>query len=98
MHEQWRQKKEKARKAGEQDRPLIEYADFTDYVRLITRNDNWNAIFQPVFQRPESVTESFQRLYPIRICTMHARIITPDDELYLRVELKRVLKAMGFGM
>ena len=38
-------------------------------------------------------------LYPIRIYSMNGgQIITPDDELYLRVELKRVLKAMGFAM
>ena len=95
MRERWREKKETARKNGEQDRPLIAYSDFTDYVTLITRNDNWIAIFKPVFQRVEFVTESFQRLYPIRICTMHARIITPDDELYLHVETKRVLAAIG---
>jgi hypothetical protein len=98
MHDRWRQKKEVARKNGEQDFPLIAYADFTDYVTLIVRADNWDAIFKPVFHRAEFIRESFQRLYPIRICTMHARIITPDDELYLRVELKRVLKAMGFGV
>jgi hypothetical protein len=98
MHDQWRQKTEAAIKNGEQGRPLIAYADFADYVTLIIRRDNWDAIFKPVFHRTEFIRESFQRLYPIRICTMHARIITPDDELYLRVELKRVLKAMGFAM
>ena len=38
--------------------------------------------------------ESFQRLYPIRICTMHARLITQDDELYPYVEIKRILAAI----
>lgn len=91
----WLEKKQKARNNGEREFPLIAYADFTDYVQIITRNDNWKEVFKPVFRRKESVQESFQRLYPIRICTMHARIITQDDELYLYVEMKRLLNAIG---
>jgi len=64
-------------------------------VTIITRRDNWEAVFKPIFCRAESVIESFQRLYPIRICTMHARVITQDDELYLYVEVKRLLAAIG---
>ena len=66
-----------------------------DYVTIITQKNNWNEVFEPVFSRPTFVQESFQRLYPIRICTMHARMITQDDELYLYVETKRVLSAIG---
>jgi hypothetical protein len=96
MQNNWQKKKESAREAGEPERPLIEYADFTDYTTIIVKNDNWKAIFQPFFKRKNLVEESFQRLYPIRICTMHARIITQDDELYLYAETKRILKAIGF--
>ena len=39
--------------------------------------------------------ESFQRLFPVRIATMHARLINWDDELLLLVETKRVLRAIG---
>lgn len=35
----------------------------------------WNAVFKPVFGRPEDVRESFQRLFPVRIATMHARLV-----------------------
>lgn len=48
-----------------------------------------------MFRRPTFVQEYLQRLYPIRICTMHARMISQDDELYLYVEIKRVLSAIG---
>jgi hypothetical protein len=91
----WVAKQHRAIEAGEPPRPLIAYADFTDYERLILRTDNWKAVFRPVFRRLESVRESLQRLYPIRICTMHARLITQDDELLLFVEVKRLLKAIG---
>jgi hypothetical protein len=92
--QKWHQKRELARERCEALWPLIAYADFTDYVPIITRKDNWEALFKPFFRRSQFVSESFQRLYPIRICTMHARLITQDDELYLEVELRRLLTAI----
>ncbi len=59
---------------------------------------NWNAAFAPFFKRQESVRESFQRLYPIRLDTAHARLITQDDELLLYVEVKRLVKVMTSGL
>ena len=91
----WREKKQKAKDEGEPERSLIAYADFTDYVKIITRKDNWNTCFERFFRRQSSIQEFFQRLYPIRICTTHARLITQDDELYLYVETKRILSAIG---
>ena len=91
----WRENREKARARGEPELPLIAYADFTDYEVVIVRKDNWNEVFAPVFGRKTLVQESFQRLYPIRVCTMHARIITQDDELYLFTETRLLLKAIS---
>lgn len=92
MHDQWQDKKRKASEAGSAERPLIAYADFTDYGLIICRADNWREIFRPFFRRPESVRESFQRLHPIRLDTMHSRPITQDDELLLYVEARRLMK------
>lgn len=94
MSDSWRTKREKAIRAGELENDPIEYADFSDYKAIIERSDNWRAVFKPIFRRSEDVRESFQRLFPIRIATMHARVITLDDELLLRVETARVLKAI----
>ena len=97
IRQDWLNKQKKARESGEPDRPPIAYADFTHYEQIILRKDNWNDAFQPIFTRRTFVQESFQRLYPIRVCTMHARIITQDDELYLHVETKRLLAAIGIA-
>jgi hypothetical protein len=94
MLESWIKKRDKAVQAGHAEQPLIDYADFSDYKAIIERKDNWKAVFKPVFIRPEDVRESFQRLFPVRIATMHARFITPSDELLLVVETKRVLRAI----
>ena len=94
IREQWLEKQQKARDNGEPESSLITYADFTDYVTIIIRKDNWEKVFKPIFKRQTFVQESFQRLYPSRLCTMHARPITQDDELYLYVETTRILDAV----
>lgn len=95
MLESWVEKRDKAVNAGCAAQPLIDYADFTDYRAIIERRDNWNTVFKHIFGRPEDIRESFQRLYPVRIATMHARLINQDDQLLLLVETKRVLKTIG---
>ena len=91
--ERWRDKQR--RDIGTLSWPTIAYADFTDYVTIITRNDNWRELFELTFVNKDSVQESFRRLHPMRLATMHARLITEDDELYLYVETKRILTAIG---
>lgn len=94
LYEAWQEKKRKAKEAGGREWPLVAYADFTDYERVICRSDNWREIFAAFFGRPERVRESFQRLYPIRLDTMHSRPITQDDELLLYVETRRLVKVI----
>ena len=94
----WEEKKNRGIAAGESEQPLIAYADFTDYVAIIIRKDNWRDVFGTMFQHKPSVEESFRRLYPVRVCTMHARLITQDDALFLLVEVKRLSKAMGLDL
>lgn len=94
MLDSWIDKKEKAVRAGEAEQALIDYADFSDYKSIIEKKDNWNQVFKHVFQRSDDVRESFQRLFPVRIATMHARLVTKDDHLLLLVETRRVLKAI----
>lgn len=95
VRKKWLEKRETAKDHGDEHRQLIQYADFTDYETIIVRNDNWTRVFENVFRRKENVAESLRRLYPIRLATMHARLISQDDELYLAAEVTRILKAIG---
>lgn len=95
MLDSWNQKQQSDLKAGAEARPLIDYADFTDYLLIIERRDNWSRVFKPIFARPEDIRESLQRLYPVRLAAMHARVITQEDTLLLMVETKRVVKSFG---
>jgi len=92
MHERWQEKRQKDRSGT--NHPLIAYADFTDYEPLITRKDVWREIFSAEFGRVENLHEAFQRLYPIRVATMHARPITQDDELILFTETRHLSKVV----
>lgn len=94
MRDRWIAKRDIAVKKGEVEGQLIDYADFTDYKIIIDRNDNWQTVFRHVFGRQEDVRESFQRLFPVRICTMHSRKVTSDDQLYLAAETRRLLSAI----
>ena len=95
MYEEWQEKKRQARDAGRDEKSLLAYADFTDYVRIICKRDNWREVFQPYFIRRENALETFQRLHPIRLDTMHARPITQDDELLLYTETRRLIQLIS---
>lgn len=89
----WQDKQEKAGLVGGEV-SLIEFSDFTDYVNIICRDDDWKALFQFYFERKESVRESFQRLYPIRNAAMHSRYATKEDELFAATECTRLIMAI----
>ena len=94
MHGRWTEKKDAAARAERPECVPIAYADFTDYLHIIVRKDNWRQVFESHFERREDLRESFQRLHPIRLDTMHARPISQDDELLLYVEIRRIMRAI----
>ena len=92
--DRWRFKQSIEAEAIDECRSLIHYADFTDYKVIIERADNWKLVFRPVFKRLTDVQESFHRLYPLRIKTMHARMLTEHEALLIKMEIKRILRAL----
>lgn len=95
MYEDWEGKKAGAEASGLPVRPLIAYADFSEYTQIIGRKDNWREAFAPVFGRIEDIRESLQRLGPLRNATMHARPLGQADLLYLFVEARRIMVAIS---
>lgn len=95
MLEAWEHKKSRAVNSGVIISMYIEVADFTDYETIICHKEHWRLIFEARFKRKESVRESFQRLLPIRLSTMHARFVTKEDELYVLAESTRLLRALS---
>tara|TARA_R110002012_G_scaffold103911_3_gene243957 strand:- start:11161 stop:11403 length:243 start_codon:yes stop_codon:yes gene_type:complete len=74
---------------------LIEFADFTDYLGIIIRRDNWREVFSAFWPREQDVRESFQRLQYIRIETMHNRVLLKQDLILLYSEGRRLLEALA---
>lgn len=95
MRENWKNKREKdINSGGQKSKRLIDYAEFTDYIDLILQGGCWKPIFEPYFKRDTFVREGFQRLIPIRNSTMHSRLITQEDEIYLLIETRRLIGAI----
>lgn len=90
----WKENREKEVRAGLAQRALLEYADWGDYITIVVRRDNWDDVFKAVFRRPETVKESFTRIIPVRHCLMHSRLVTQPDDLFARVEMRRILLAI----
>lgn len=86
IYKGWREKQKKAAVAGEPQGLLIDYADFTDYVTIITQRNNWTDVFKAHFGRAEFVRESLYRLHPIRLCVMHSRHLPRNMWLVLQTE------------
>ena len=93
--ENCKRRREEAAQAGMAPQSLIEYFDFGDYVKVVTRSDNWRDVFKDVFGRSENFSESMQRLYPVRNSIMHSRLLTREDLLILLVEVRRLVKAIS---
>lgn len=93
LYEKWEDKRQRAESSGT-ILTFIEVADFTDYETIICKQDHWREVFETKFKKKESVRESLQRLQPIRLTTMHGRIVTKEDELYLYAEVVRLLSAI----
>jgi hypothetical protein len=95
MLDQWNDRKIKAPNIG-QPQELIDFADFTDYLPIIERKDNWSEVFAPIFgPRKEDIKESLQRLYPLRLAIAHARpsSVTSADLVCLWSETARIVGA-----
>lgn len=92
LYDKWMEKKRKLETGTPCDYPMICYADFTDYVEIICRRDNWRTVFSVYFSRPESVRESFQRLYLPRVTAMHSRPILQEDQLLIHAEILRLMR------
>lgn len=95
IRSKWSASQNQARERGQRIAPLFEYSNFTEYKEIIINSRNWKVVFHKFFYSKESITESLQRMYPLRNSAMHSRWFTKEDELLLLTETYRILKAIG---
>jgi hypothetical protein len=94
MLKSWKEKKDTALNKGESDQPLIAFSDFSDYIKIFCRGDNWKEVFSKIFCNETDIRASMERLAPLRIATMHCRMVSKDELLIIAVETRRVLNAL----
>jgi len=90
-----KQRAEERQKKDELKRDLIQYLDFADYVKIITRRDNWREKFQAIFRDKEIITARFRELEPIRNAVRHGRKLTQEQREKLRVIYRDILRQVS---
>ena len=73
---------------------VIHYIDFPDYAKIITRRDNWNAVFEKIFGNSERLTLKLNELEPIRNAIAHSRNISQRDILKLQLYTEEIATAL----
>jgi len=67
---------------------LLDYVDFSSYVKILLRKNNWNDAFAKYFPTKEWLKTHLEELEPIRNSITHGRSLTGEDverlELYAR--------------
>ena len=101
VREKCKERKEKGERLpwmDAEDYPLIFYADFSDYFKIITRRDNWRKIFSKIFIDEAWIkTKLLLELTPIRNNISHNRELKPDSVQKLRLSTKEILRCIRKG-
>ncbi len=69
----------------------IHYASFPDYVKIITRSDNWKQIFSVHFVDKNIISSKLRELEPIRNNVAHFRELRKPHKAKLRLYSKEIL-------
>jgi len=87
-----RQKAEERQKKDELKRELIQYLDFADYAKIITKRDNWREVFQKTFKEQEVIRAKLRELEPIRNAVRHGRKLTTEQRDKLKIFSQDIIR------
>ncbi len=90
-----RERAEKRKQQSGSDLHPIHYVDFSDYVKIIRKRDNWRDAFHKVFKDEESISVKLRELEPIRNALAHSRPLPKGSLERLRVNAKDILWLMS---
>lgn len=77
----------------EDEEPMV-YVDFSGYVQIILRKNNWRELFKDTFEKEERIKTKLQELEPIRNKVFHSRRISREDLDRLRLYSTDILRAI----
>ena len=90
--------KERAEERCQRDelkREPVQYVDFADYVKIITRRDNWREVFGGVFKDAAVIGAKLKELEPLRNAVRHSRRLTSDEKEKLHVLARDVVRQIS---
>ncbi|MGC9014515.1 MAG: Swt1 family HEPN domain-containing protein [Thermoproteota archaeon] len=88
------EKAELRREKDELKRDPVQYIDFADYVKIITRKDNWREVFKEIFEDQEAIAVKLRELEPIRNSVRHGRKLTSEQREKLKILSQDILRKL----
>jgi len=73
----------------------IFYVDFTDYVKIITRRDNWEQVFKEIFKDRETISVKLKELEPIRNAIAHFRELSRRELEKLKLLFEEIITCIS---
>ena len=73
---------------------LISFVDFNDYIKIITRRDNWGEIFGKIFKEKTLLTAKLKELDPIRNAIAHSRPLNSNDRMRLKLHAQDLISCI----
>lgn len=77
----------------EKNLQLIYYVDFPDYIKIITRKDNWKDVFAPIIRDKDAVSTKLRELEPVRNNIAHSREISVHAREKLEIYAREIIAA-----
>ncbi|MFW9915984.1 MAG: Swt1 family HEPN domain-containing protein [Candidatus Thorarchaeota archaeon] len=81
IRQKCQERKEKNEKpypwSEDKEHRLLDYADFSDYAKIIEKKDNWHEVFKPIIRDKNTFVTKLRELEPIRNDISHSRSL--DD-------------------
>lgn len=85
-------------KDNSQSQDLFSYLDFSNYLCIITWENNWKCCFSMIFSNKEWIKIKIEEISPIRNALAHSRKITKDQIDRLRInsnDIKKIIKTFS---
>jgi hypothetical protein len=73
---------------------LIHYIDFNDYIKIITRRDNWREVFIKIFDDKDLIRAKLKELDPIRNAIAHTRPLSSTDRMRLKLHTSDIISCI----
>jgi len=73
---------------------LVFYIDFTDYIKIISRRNNWREAFREVFKDKQIISAKLRELEPIRNAIAHSRELNQTELSKLKLYSKDILSCI----